>query len=105
MIFGKSKCTELCEGTIVRLRSTGDVGMGNSGTCLYVKYVVDGTEYQLKEMLHVKSKTIKWGSIPIGQEKIPVLGDVSIGAKVAVLYNPVKPKRAYLRDNKGIQTS
>lgn len=86
-----------CEGTITEFKLNGM----DSPMTVCVSYTVDGVEYQLKEAVKLISVTRKAGPIPIGQRKVPVLPDVSPGAKVVVCYNPAKPKKAYLRDNVG----
>lgn len=96
-MFGKKKCTQEAEGTIVRLR---DMGI-DSPTVMYVQYQVNGVTYQIKEGIKLKSSVKKIGFLPIGQIKTPVLPDTRVGTKLVVLYNPQKPSKAYLRDNVG----
>lgn len=104
MIFGKSKCTELCEGVITDIKTVSGDGVGSSSTYMYVDYIVDGVQYRLKEMVRVKSRTTKLGPIPVGREHTSVLDCILPGTKVTVQYNPEKPKRAYLPENEGWRT-
>ena len=101
-MWGKKKCTAETLGEILSFKSRGLEGV----TMVTVKFTVDGTEYTVKESLKYKSKAIKLGFLPIGQRKTPVLKgaageDREIGVKVRMKYDPQKPKRAYLPDNKG----
>lgn len=96
LLFGKKRrCTELAEGRVVGFHSYG----GDFATVIFVRYTVHGREFELKENARYKNEAIRAGKIPIGQRKAPVLGDISVGDAVAVMYNPKKPSDAYLRDN------
>lgn len=92
----KGKCTEETTGEIAGTRWDGDY------IHLYVAYTVDEKEYHLHEQLtyHVVRKKI--GKIPIGQRGIPAMQEIKDGSPVRVLYDPAKPKHAYLPDNNGV---
>ena len=92
----KGKCTEETTGEIAGTRWDGDY------IHLYVAYTVDEKEYHLYEQLtyHVVRKKI--GKIPIGQRGIPAMQEIKDGPPVRVLYDPAKPKHAYLPDNNGV---
>ena len=92
----EGKCTEETTGEIAGTRWDGDY------IHLYVAYTVDEKEYHLHEQLtyHVVRKKI--GKIPIGQRGIPAMQEIKDGSPVRVLYDPAKPKHAYLPDNNGV---
>lgn len=69
---------------------------------IVVSYTVEGQEYQIKESVKLKSKAIKIGFLPIGQERYPAMGEIKKGTVVKVKYNSSDPARAYLVDNVGI---
>lgn len=95
-MFGKKKrCTATAEGVVTNLRKNGS----DFPTIVTVCYQVNGTSYELRESLKLKSEAIRIGFLPIGQRKTPILKNVQSGLHVTVLYDPKHPSTAYLRDN------
>lgn len=90
----------VCQGTVKRIVKR-DL---NAPRVIYVAYDVDGVAYELHESMKIRNVAIRFKGFPIGQRKIPVLGNVGSGDTIAVCYDPNKPHRACLRDNIGIQT-
>ena len=84
-------------GTIVRVRP----GSTDRPTVVYVRYEVDGTEYECHETVKLTSEAIKLGPIPIGQRKRGKIPS-SVGDTVRVAYLPTDPSKAILSDNKGL---
>lgn len=96
-------CTSITTGKVTQLT---DKGL-DKPTMITVSYNVNGNDYEITESLKLKSKMIKIGFIPIGQEKIPMIKyrtgvEVIKGAEVKVNYNPNTPSMAYITDNIGI---
>lgn len=92
----KKRCTEETTGEIVGTRWDGDY------MHLHVSYKVGEKEYHLHEQLTYYVVKKKIGKIPIGKRGIPAIQDIKDGSPVRVLYNPEKPKHAYLPDNNGV---
>ena len=44
---------------------------------------------------------IKLGFLPIGQKRVPVIGDIRAGSPVKVSYNPEDPAEAFISCNCG----
>lgn len=93
----KVNCTDCTEGKIAQLVIKGQ----DFPTVVVVHYEVDGTVYELRESMKLKSEKIKFGFLTIGQKRVPVLGNTSVGSKVRVLYDPRNPADAYMPDNTG----
>lgn len=87
-------------GTIVRVRP----GSTDRPTVVYVRYEVDGTEYERRETVKLTSEAIKLGPIPIGQTKRGKIPS-SVGDTVRVSYLPTDPSKAILTDNKGLMNA
>lgn len=87
-------------GTIVRVRP----GSADRPTVVYVRYEVDGTEYECRESVKLTSEAIKLGPIPIGQTKRGKIPS-SVGDVVRVSYLPTDPSKAILTDNKGLMNA
>lgn len=87
-------------GTIVRVRP----GSTDRPTVVYVRYEVDGTEYECHETVKLTSEAIKLGPIPIGQTKRGKIPS-SVGDVVRVAYLPTDPSKAILTDNKGLMNA
>ena len=92
----RERCTADAVGTIVQLKTRGRISTSNR---IIVVYEVNGGTYELREFTTMKNEAIKLGFLPIGQRKKPIMGDVSVGSKVRVKYNPDNPAEAYLPDN------
>lgn len=99
-MFGKipKSAFDSCSGTIEQFGIWGPYNFWR----VRVSYEVGGTVYELTESVKLKSKSIKLGPIPIGQEKVPKLPVTEVGGRVVVCYDPADPSRAYLRDNRGV---
>lgn len=93
----RSACTEQTVGNIVDIKCRNSEGVAK----ITVRYNVNGMEYTIRESLKLISKMIKVGGMPIGQRKVPRLGNVKIGTQLRVQYNPSKPQKAFLSDNVG----
>ena len=92
-----SNCMAEATGTIIDLRVKGL----DFPTIITVQYAVNDELYEIKESIKLKSEAIKIGFLPIGQKRVPVMGETRVGTKVRVLYDPEEPGTAYLPDNKG----
>lgn len=86
-------------GTVTEVKARGL----DFPTRITVEYSVDGKSYSITESIKLKSKAIKLGFIPIGQERVPVMGDTRVGAKAEVLYCSSNPSDAILKENRGNQ--
>ena len=95
-MLGKDDRTASCEGVIAHVAR-----YDCESYWLTVRYCVGGMEYELKEMLAMKSEAIKIGPIPVGRRVVPVLPRSEVGDTVVVCYNPSNPSSAHLRDNAG----
>lgn len=87
-------------GTIVRVHP----GSTDRPTVVYVRYEVDGTEYERRETVKLTSEAIKLEPIPIGQTKRGKIPS-SVGDTVRVSYLPTDPSKAILTDNKGLMNA
>ena len=96
--MNKKLCAQVTTGHISTKKWRGV----NFPIHIEIQYEVNGREYIIKDSLKYYSEPIKLGKFPIGQRKVPKLGNVSIGAPVRVAYNPEDPSMAYLPDNQGI---
>lgn len=94
----RKKCTTETTGTIIKTERKSP----NMPTMITVEYVVDGVMYTVKESVKLKSEAIKIGFLPIGQRRIPRMGNITEGNTVAISYNPEKPEMAYVKENVGI---
>ena len=83
-------------GTVLSIRSKGI----DNPTVVTVEYKVKKEIYKVKESIKLKSKTIKFLFIPIGQKKVPVMEFVK-GQEVTVVYDTKNPKKAYIKENEG----
>lgn len=101
MMLGNKKSFLTCGGTIEQFGTWGPYNYWR----IRVSYVVGGMRYELIESVKLRSKAIKLGPIPVGQEQVPKLPTTEVGETVAVCYDPDDPSRAYLRDNEGWATS
>ena len=93
----RSACIEQTIGNVVDIKYRNSKGI----TKITVRYSVNGAEYTITESLKLISKMIKVGGMPIGRRKVPRLGNVRIGTRIRVQYNPDKPQKAFLSDNVG----
>lgn len=95
----KYKYDSLAIGTVTEVKARGL----DFPTQITVEYVVNGKSYSVSESIKLKSKAIKLGFMPIGQERVPVMGDTHVGAKAEVLYCSSNPSDAIIKDNQGKQ--
>ena len=72
-------------------------------TQITVEYVVNGKSYSVSESIKLQSKAIKLGFIPIGQKRVPAMGETHVGAKAEVLYCSSNPSCAFIKGNQGKQ--
>lgn len=93
----KTKCTETTIGKIKNLKNKGL----ESTTLITVEYQVEGIYYIITESVKLKSRMIKLGFLPIGQKKVPVMGDISVGRPAMVNYDPSDPSKAFITKNIG----
>lgn len=104
MVFGKKRLREsgaVCQGSVVRLTGWSQ----SKPAVIYVRYTVNGTDYQLRETMKVRHRAIRIGRIPIGQRVEFRMGNVRVGDMAAVCYDAARPSRACLRDNTGFWTN
>ncbi len=87
------------KGKIVELKNRGL----DCPTIMTVQYQVDDVKYTISESIKLKSQAIKLGPIPIGQRKIPIMGDIKKGTIVTVKYDPENPSKAIIKENGGFQ--
>ena len=95
----KTKYDSSVIGTVTEVKARGL----DFPTMITVEYFVDGRIYSINESIKLKSKAIKLGFIPIGQERVPVMGDTRVGAKAEVLYCSSNPSDAVIKENQGKQ--
>ena len=97
MMKKHNNCTEATTGKIIDLKAKGQ----DFATIIKVQYEVDGNFYTIDESIKLKSEKIKLGFLTIGQKRVPVMGNTSVGTSVRVMYNPSVPEEAFLPDNIG----
>lgn len=93
----KSNCIGTVEGKVLGLKSRGL----DKPTVISVAYTVNGNSYVVEETLKLKSEITKFGFLPIGVNRIPVMGDIRMGSITSVKYNPANPIEAYIIGNVG----
>lgn len=94
----KANCTAEATGSVKAVKVQGQ----DFPTIITVVYEVNGDSYEVSESIKLKSQPIKLGFLTVGQKRVPVLGNTSVGSAVSVMYNPNNPVEAYLRDNTGM---
>ena len=97
MVFGKKKCTRETSGKVVRLYDKGN----EFPFMIQVMYVVDGKTYYIEESVKLINEKINKGFFLIGQRQVPAIHELEVGRYVTVLYNPDRPKMAYIKENVG----
>lgn len=93
----KANCTQTVEGRVKELKVKGL----DFPTLISVEYQVVGKSYVITESLKLKSEIIKLGFLPVGQKRIPVMGNTAVGSSATVNYNPDNPSEAYITNNIG----
>lgn len=101
MSVKKSNCTESTRGKVIKVKSKGL----NCPTMISVEYQVGDVSYVITESIKLKSEMIKIGFFPIGQKKVPVMGETAEGSSAMVNYNPSNPSEAFITNNIGIMNS
>ena len=97
MKINKANCTQTVEGRIKDLKVKGQ----NFPTMISVEYQVAGNTYIVTESLKLKSEKIKLGFLPIGQKRVPVIGNTAVGSSATVNYNPSNPAESFITHNIG----
>ena len=97
MKINKANCTQTVEGRVKELK----VKWLDFPTLISVEYQVADNIYVVTESLKLKSKIIKRGFLPIGQKRVPVMGNTAVGSSATVSYNPNNPVEAFITHNIG----
>lgn len=97
MKINKANCTQTVEGRVKELKVKGQ----DFPTLISVEYQVAGNSFVVTESLKLKSEKIKLGFLPIGQKRVPVMGNTAVGSSAAVSYNPNNPAEAFITHNIG----
>lgn len=97
MKIEKDNCTQTVIGKVKALKSKGL----ERPTVITVEYQVNGNYYEVSESVKLRSEIIKLGFLPIGQKRIPVMGNASVGSDAEVNYNPRNPSEAFITKNIG----
>lgn len=97
MRINKVNCTQTVDGRVKELKVKGQ----DFPTMISVEYQVDGSSYVVTESLKFKSESIKLGFLPIGQKRVPVMGNTTIGSPSTVSYNPSNPAESFITNNIG----
>ena len=87
------KCTQETSGTIEKFRLLDD------GMRITVSYTVNGIGYKISE--NVGQYRVDDETLPKGMRRYRQYINGKPGDKTPVMYDPDKPSRAYLKDNKG----
>ena len=97
MKINRADCTQTVEGCVKEMKVKGQ----DFPTMISVEYQVAGNRYVVTESLKFKSEKIKLGFLPIGQKRVPIMGNTAVGSIAAVNYNPNNPSEAYIVGNLG----
>lgn len=92
-----SNCTATTSGTVVNIKVKGQ----DFPTMISVSYIVNGATYELTESIKLKSEKVKLGFLTIGQKRVAVMRNTTVGSVVRVNYTPANPAESYLTDNIG----
>ena len=57
--------------------------------------------YSISESIKLKIGKIKIGFLPIGQKRVPVIGNTAVRSPAMVNYNPNNPAESYITYNIG----
>lgn len=98
MKINKANCTQTVEGRVKELKVKGQ----DFPTMISVEYQVAGNSYVVTESLKLKSEKIKLGFLPIGQKRVPVMGNTAVGSPATVNYNPSNPEEGYISNNTSV---
>lgn len=97
MKINKANCTQTVEGRVKELKVKGQ----DFPTMISVEYQVADNTYVVTESLKLKSEKIKLGFFPIGQKRVPVMGNTVVGSSATVNYNPSNPAESFITHNIG----
>ncbi|MDY5738608.1 MAG: hypothetical protein SPK45_01500 [Anaerovoracaceae bacterium] len=97
MKINKANCTHTVNGHVKELKVKGQ----DFPTMITVEYQVAGNNYVVTESLKLKSEKIKLGFLPIGQKRVPVMGNTAVGSSATISYNPSNPAEAFITHNIG----
>lgn len=97
MKVNKANCTHTVNGRVKELEVKGQ----DFPTMITVEYQVAGNNYVVTESLKLKSEKIKLGFLPIGQKRVPVMGNTAVGSSATISYNPSNPAEAFITNNIG----
>ena len=95
MQVNRANCTQTVEGRVREVKAKGQ----DFPTMISVEYQVNGRAYIVTESLKLKSEKVKLGFLPIGQKRVPVMGNTAVGSAAAVCYNPSNPTEAFITHN------
>ena len=86
----KEICTEIILGIIVDIKETTQ----NASKIITAEYKVDDQIFMIsKELTYKKNLLTNIFSI---KDKVPKLGNITVGSRVIICYNPQKPHIAYI---------
>lgn len=91
------RCTMETCGTVSQIKDKGI----DFPTMVTVQYEVNNKIYEVTESKKYKNEFTRVGFLPVGQRRIPKLGNVILGSIVRVSYNPDVPSESFLPDNVG----
>ena len=91
MVINKANCTNTCQGIVMSI---------SKDNVVEVEYQVNAKYYTIYEGLKMRVEKVKMGPFSVGQKSTPIMGNVMVGVRLMVRYNPHNPAEAYLADNK-----
>lgn len=97
MKFNKTNCTQTVIGRVKELKVKGQ----DFPTMISVAYQVAGNTYVVTESLKLKREKIKLGFLPIGQKRVPTMGNTAVGTSAMVNYDPNNPAESFITNNIG----
>ena len=86
----KEVCTEIIFGTIVDIKEVTQ----NISNIVTVEYKVDEQIFMISEELTYKKNLLT--NIFSLKDKVSKLGNITVGSRVKICYNPQKPHIAYI---------
>lgn len=92
-----ANCTQTICGHVKELKVKGQ----DFPTMITVEYHVAGNNYVVTESLKLKSEKIKLEFLPVGQKRVPIMGDTVVGSSAMVGYNSDDPKESFITHNVG----
>ena len=73
----------------------------NNNTSKTLDVTDDNKTYYVEESVKLINEKVNKRFFLIGQRQVPAIHELEIGRQVTVLYNPNKPKKAYIKENIG----